>query len=202
MKKIKNSMDIVPKALEFATKYHKNMVRKGTRIPYMAHLLNVAKLLAERNCSDEIIAAAILHDIVEDCAVTIEEISTKFGKDIAEIVAGATEKYKLEKSDFDAVATWQERKQHTIDTIKERATLEQVLVIMADKLDNISSISYDLKRIGNDVWDRFNANKEQQKWYYENLLLAFQSRLFNNVVYPDLLNEFRIKVNEVFNESQ
>jgi (p)ppGpp synthase/HD superfamily hydrolase len=144
--------NIVIQALEFATHHHKSMFRKGTKIPYMAHLLNVAKLLAERNCSDEVIAASLLHDVVEDCDVTIDEVETKFGKAIATIVAGATEKNKLEKTDHDAAATWHERKQHTINFVKEGASLEQLLVILADKLDNVSSIAYDLKRTGDEAF--------------------------------------------------
>ena len=84
-------MSIVSQALVFATEHHQHQHRKGTRIPYMVHLLNVCKVLAERDCSDEIVAAALLHDVVEDTDVTIEEVEDKFGWQVAEIVRGATE---------------------------------------------------------------------------------------------------------------
>ncbi len=75
------------------------------------------------------------------------------------------------------------------------------MVIIADKLDNISSIAYDVKRTGDEVWKRFNAGKEKQKWYYEGMLSAFQSRSIENEAYKDLLNELGNKVKEVFSTS-
>src|SRR6476659_6303671 len=93
-------MNIVERAIEFATEHHKSMLRKGSKTPYLAHLFNVCRILDEWNCSDEILAAALLHDIVEDTAVTIDQVEEIFGKNVAELVRGATEKYKLEKAAF------------------------------------------------------------------------------------------------------
>lgn len=107
-------MSIVSKALLFATEHHQHQHRKGTKIPYMAHLLNVCKLLAENECSDEILVAALLHDVVEDTDVTIEEVEEKFGGHVADIVKGATELDKLEKKAIEKESSWQERKTHTI----------------------------------------------------------------------------------------
>lgn len=159
-------MSIVSQALVFATEHHQHQHRKGTKIPYMAHLLNVCKLVAENNCSDEILAAALLHDVVEDTDVTIEEIEEKFGKQVAEIVRGATELDKLEKKAIEKESTWLERKEHTIHFLQHEANTDQLLVSGADKLDNLRSIVYDYKRIGEKLWTRFNATKEQQAWYY------------------------------------
>ncbi len=131
-------MQIVIKALEYASEHHKSMFRKGTQIPYMSHLLNVCKLLAERDCEEPVLAAALLHDIVEDTGVTIKEVETKFGKEIASLVAAATEPYKLDKREFNETETWRERKEHTIQFIKENASLNEALIILADKTDNIS----------------------------------------------------------------
>ena len=159
-------MSIVSQALVFATEHHQHQHRKGTKIPYMAHLLNVCKLVAENDCSDELLAAALLHDVVEDTDVTIEEIEEKFGKQVAEIVRGATELDKLEKKAIEKESTWQERKEHTIHFLQHDANIDQLLVSGADKLDNLRSIVYDYKRIGEKLWTRFNATKEQQAWYY------------------------------------
>ena len=71
----------------------------------MAHLLSACKLLAERNCNDEMLAAALLHHVVEDTPVTIEEVENLFGKNIAKMVEGGTECYKLEKEKFDDKST-------------------------------------------------------------------------------------------------
>jgi (p)ppGpp synthase/HD superfamily hydrolase len=90
-------MNIVTRAIEFATEHHKTMIRTGTKIPYLTHLFNVCKIFAERNCDDEILAAALLHDIVEDTTVTIQVVEAKFGVRVAAMVAGATEPFKLGK---------------------------------------------------------------------------------------------------------
>lgn len=159
-------MSIVSTALVFATQHHQHQHRKGTKIPYMTHLLNVCKLVAENNCSDEVLAAALLHDIVEDTDVTIEEVETIFGKQVAEIVRGATELDKLERKAIEKESSWQTRKDHTIHFLQQEASTDQLLVSGADKLDNLRSIVYDHKRIGEKLWSRFNASREQQAWYY------------------------------------
>lgn len=107
-------MSIVSKVLVFATAQHQHQHRKGTKIPYMVHLLNVCRIVAENNCSDEVLAAALLHDVVEDTAVTIDDVEKNFGKHVAEIVRGATELDKLEKKAIEKESTWRERKEHTI----------------------------------------------------------------------------------------
>jgi (p)ppGpp synthase/HD superfamily hydrolase len=162
-------MSIVSRALVFATEHHQHQHRKGTKIPYMTHLLNVCKLLAEEDCSDEILAAALLHDVVEDTDVTIEEVDKIFGKEVAEIVKGATELDKLEKKAPEQESPWQERKEHTIHFLQYEASTDQLLVSGADKLDNLRSIVYDHTRIGEAIWQRFNAGKDQQAWYYTSI---------------------------------
>lgn len=162
-------MSIVSQALVFATQHHQHQHRKGTKIPYMAHLLNVCKLVAENNCSDEVLAAALLHDIVEDTDVTIDEVEIKFGKQVAELVRGATELEKLEKKSIEKGSSWQQRKEHTIHFLQHEASIDQLLVSAADKLDNLRSIVYDHERIGENIWLRFNATKIQQAWYYNSI---------------------------------
>ena len=103
-------MSIVSKDLVFATEHHQHQHRKGTKIPYMVQLLNVCKLVAENNCSDEVLAAALLHDVVEDTDVTIEEVAATFGDTVAEIVKVATELDKLEKKAIERKATGRKEK--------------------------------------------------------------------------------------------
>jgi (p)ppGpp synthase/HD superfamily hydrolase len=182
-------MSIISKALVFATEHHQHQHRKGTKIPYMVHLLNVCKLVAENNCSDEVLAAALLHDIVEDTDVTIEEVETKFGKQVAEIVRGATELDKLEKKAIEKEGSWQTRKEHTIHFLQHEATTDQLLVSAADKLDNLRSIVYDHKRIGEKLWSRFNASKEQQAWYYNTLATILVDKGKESSMLPDMGRE-------------
>jgi (p)ppGpp synthase/HD superfamily hydrolase len=191
-------MSIVTKALVFATTHHQHQHRKGTKIPYMAHLLNVCKLLAENNCSDEVLAAALLHDVVEDTEVTIQEVETTFGQHIADIVRGATELVKLEKKNSEKESSWLERKEHTIHFLLQEATIEQLLVSGADKLDNIRSIVYDYSKIGDTIWTRFNASKEQQAWYYSSIANILVEKGIRNKILAEFGDEMLELCKKVF----
>jgi len=191
-------MSIVSQALVFATEHHQHQHRKGTKIPYMAHLLNVCKLLAENDCSDEILAAALLHDVVEDTDVTIEEVEEKFGLQVAELVRGATELDKLEKKAIEKERSWQERKEHTIHFLEHEATTDQLLVSAADKLDNLRSIAYDHARIGEALWKRFNATKDQQAWYYGAVASILQAKGSDNKILAEFGNEMTMLCKKVF----
>jgi (p)ppGpp synthase/HD superfamily hydrolase len=191
-------MSIVSQALVFATEHHQHQHRKGTKIPYMAHLLNVCKILAENNCSDEVLAAALLHDVVEDTDVRIDEVEETFGHHVAEIVKGATELDKLEKKAIEKQSSWQSRKEHTIHFLQHEATTDQLLVSCADKLDNIRAIAYDHQRIGEAIWKRFNASKEQQAWYYRSIAGIAKEKGRSNSILAELAGEMEVLVKKVF----
>ena len=191
-------MSIVSQALVFATEHHQHQHRKGTKIPYMTHLLNVCKLLAENDCPDEVLAAALLHDVVEDTDVTIEEVEEKFGLQVAELVRGATELDKLEKKAIEKESSWQERKEHTIHFLEHEATTDQLLVSAADKLDNLRSIAYDHARIGEALWKRFNATKDQQAWYYSAVASILQAKGSDNKILAEFGNEMAMLCKKVF----
>jgi (p)ppGpp synthase/HD superfamily hydrolase len=166
-------------AIRFAAEAHSGQYRKGTNIPYISHLINVMKILCESNCKEEVIVAGILHDIVEDTPVTIVEIETRFGTEVAFLVRGATETTKLSKIRKESdEENWKERKQHTIDFLTREATCDQLLVSSADKLDNLRSIRDDYNKIGEELWSRFNAGKEEQKWYYSAIAAAIGKRTY------------------------
>ena len=191
-------MSIVSHALVFATEHHQYQHRKGTKIPYMAHLLNVCKLLAENDCPDEVLAAALLHDVVEDTNVTIEEVEEKFGLQVAELVRGATELDKLEKKAIEKESSWQERKEHTIHFLEHEATTDQLLVSAADKLDNLRSIAYDHAKIGEALWKRFNATKDQQAWYYGSVANILQAKGSDNKILGEFGKEMAMLCKKVF----
>ena len=155
----------------------------------MVHLLNVCRIVAENNCSDEVLAAALLHDVVEDTAVTIDDVEKNFGKHIAEIVRGATELDKLEKKAIEKESTWRERKEHTIYFLQHEASVDQLLVSAADKLDNLRSIVYDHKKIGEKLWSRFNASKEQQAWYYTTVATILMDKGNDSNLLPEIGRE-------------
>jgi len=167
--------DLIFESIKFVAEAQANHYRKGTNIPYISHLMNVMKILCKYNCETKVIVAGILHDVVEDTKVTIEEVEQKFGKDIAEIVAGASEREKILKNNHWKVS-WKERKQNTIEFLKRTDKLEKLLVSCADKLDNARDILADYQELGDDLWARFNAGKDEQMWYYQSLVKVFLQR--------------------------
>jgi len=176
-------------AIEFAAKAHANHFRKGTKIPYIVHPLQVARILIESECPDHVVIAGILHDTVEDTPVTLDDIRQTFGKEIMDLVKAVSEP---DKSD-----PWELRKQHTIASLKT-GTPDVLFVSLADKLDNIRAIKEDHEKIGDMVWKRFRRPFEKQKWYYEALADLFRSRTVNDQ-YKLLALLFDENVKTVFN---
>jgi len=177
------------RAIELATKAHSGQYRKGTKIPYITHPLNVAKILIQLECSDSVIVAGVLHDTLEDTRVTFDEIQEAFGKEIADLVNMVSEP---NKSDM----IWENRKAHTLKQLKVAST-DQLVLSLADKLDNIRAILEDNDKIGDALWKRFNRPKEKQKWYYENLAIVFSERLTGKKYLP-LVEDFKANVRSVF----
>jgi (p)ppGpp synthase/HD superfamily hydrolase len=161
-------MDKVFHAIELAARAHRGQVRKGSGVPYLVHPLNVAKILIQQGCEEDLVVAGLLHDTVEDTELELADIEAEFGHRVAALVAGASEP--------DRTASWEERKQHTIDHI--RVAPEDVLwIVCADKLDNVRSLREDLERIGAELWTRFNRPKPAQAWYYRSLVAALGKRI-------------------------
>jgi len=154
-------MNIIEQSIIFAAKAHKGQTRKSTDIPYITHPFSVGMLLQKENCTDEVIAAGILHDTLEDTSATYEELIEHFGVRIANLVRAASE--------HDKSLPWEARKQHTIDMLKD-AYLEEVQVITADKLHNLKSIRADLDVNGEKTWERFNRGRLDQHWYYSSIV--------------------------------
>lgn len=175
-------------ALRFADDAHSGQFRKGSRVPYLIHPLSVARILLDHGCSDELAVAALLHDTVEDTAVTTEEIRTIFGDSVARLVEFATEPEKL--------WTWERRKEHTLELLAS-GEVPALLLCLADKLDNIRSIRQDLELFGERAWDRFKRPRAKQRWYYQSLSRIFDTRLADSPG-ADLAAKFRVEVEAVF----
>ncbi|SOC11164.1 HD domain-containing protein [Ureibacillus xyleni] len=160
-------MKIIEKAINFAAKAHDGQMRKSTNVPYITHPFAVGMLLQQLNCSEEVIAAGILHDTIEDTEATYEQLVQEFGEKIANFVQAASE--------HDKSLPWEERKQHTIHSLAS-ASLEEIQIIIADKLHNLRSIREELESQGDVVWSRFNRGKAQQHWYYSSIVKAVLHR--------------------------
>ena len=160
--------DLVDRAIAFATRAHLGQMRKGTALPYIEHPLAVGRILAECGQLAGVVAAGVLHDTIEDTAVTRAEIERHFGPRLAELVAAVSEP--------DRNVSWEERKRRTIETVR-RASLPVVWIELADKLDNIRAIAADARRLGDTIWQRFSRPEPDQRWYYRGLARAFAERM-------------------------
>lgn len=191
---------LVFKAIKLVADAHEGQYRKGTRLPYMVHLVNVMKTLIDLGCDDEIVAAGVLHDVIEDTSLQIEDIETLFGKRVAFLVKGASEVREVGNG-YDGISSWQSRKEHTIGFLANEATEDQLLICCADKLDNITAIKEDYLQLEESLWERFNAGKDQQQWYYTQLAQSFHLRALQ-LGHPlsILSGKFSQTVNDVFND--
>lgn len=154
---------VICSALDFANEAHSGATRKGTDIPYITHPVAVMDIMVGMGLASKdpnLVAAGLLHDVVEDTDVTIEGIREKFGEDVAKLVASHTEDKNL---------TWDERKQTLIDQLSTADDRFKML-IMADMTANLRDIDRDMRSVGEAVWKRFHAPKEKQRWYYDNVV--------------------------------
>ena len=167
---MKNKRSKIVQAFEFAYVNHAGSTRKGTQIPYIVHPIDVAVILMKNNASEDMIVAGLLHDLIEEEKVGLQELENRFGQKIAHLVNYATEPAELRKGD--SRKTWEARKQHTLNQI-ETATKEEKLLSCADKLANIRDMILNHKQLGHKLWEKFNAPFEKQRWYYQSLCEAF-----------------------------
>lgn len=170
----------------FAADAHLGQVRKGSGQAYIEHPRAVARLLAGVGCDEATVAAALLHDTVEDVAhIEISHIEAAFGPDIARAVAGVSEDKSL---------PWEARKRHTALTL---ATLDSraAHVALADKLVNAQALEEDVADVGESVWERFNAPETRQRRYHRALAVAFEGR---GDLPDDLVTAYRRTVDRVF----
>ena len=182
------------KAIQEAAVAHdrKAQKRKGTNIPYITHPFMVAMILSEAGYTEDEVVAGVLHDTLEDTELTEDYIENLFGEHVREIVVGCTEPNRLGKS-------WEDRKQHTIDYLKT-ATSEIRTVSCADKLHNVRCMTTDYGEIGERLWNRFRAGKDEQEWYYKGLVGSLCDRLEQH---PDdsIFHQFKMAVSQLFDSS-
>ncbi len=165
-------MDIVVEAVKLASKLHSRQRKKKSiipDIPYMGHLMEVAGIVQANGGDETTVAAALLHDAIEDQgAEAREEICAKFGQQVLDIIEACTE------SDTIPRPPWKERKDAYLKLV-ETASLSALLVIVADKLQNSRALLRRLKLEGAEGWG--SPSREEKLWYIHNLLVAMRHRL-------------------------
>jgi GTP pyrophosphokinase len=164
-------------AFRFALDKHRTQRRKGSDVPYIAHLMGVTAIVLEAGGNEDQAIAALLHDVVEDQggAPVLEEIGRKFGARVRHIVDGCTDAYTEPKPEWDI------RKRQYIARVAQEDE-ETRLVSAADKLYNARSILHDYRQIGDEIWRRFTKGKQGTLWYYDALIHTFKQAGSNPVV--------------------
>ena len=158
-------------ALIYSNKLHAGQLRKGSQVPYIAHLLGVAGLVLEDGGDEDEAIAALLHDAVEDQGGlgTLNEIRMRYGSRVAEIVLSVSDAYE------DPKPPWRERKEDYIASIRT-ADLSAIRVSLADKVYNARATLMDIEQDGESGWSRFNGGKDGTLWYYHQLIGSYRER--------------------------
>jgi (p)ppGpp synthase/HD superfamily hydrolase len=170
------------RALKWAAELHGDQARKGSDIPYVSHLLEVAALVLQDGGREDEAVAALLHDVIEDARVKPKQIRDRFGRKVARIVEDCTETLdgkfptKKKRAVRDA-STWRARKEESLEHLRDPDTPTAVVrVRAADTLANARAVVADLRRRGPEAWQRFNAGAVEQLWYYRSVSATVSAR--------------------------
>lgn len=181
--------NFVDRAIIFAVNHHKNTERKLKKIPYIVHPMEAMSIVASITSDNELLAAAAMHDLIEDTDVTYDDIKKEFGQRVADIVL-----FESNNSfpNYDKL-NWVETRQMGIDRLKS-ASLDCKIVALGDKLSNMRSIRTDFKTCGDSFWTRFHeSDPKLHKWRYTEL-----TKCFDGLEETDAYIEFKNLVEEVF----
>ena len=161
-------MELVSEAIAFAVKAHDGMRRKKSEAPYILHPMEAAVIVGTMTDDQNLIAAAALHDVVEDAGITIEEIEEKFGKRVRELVESETED---KRADRPPAETWRIRKEESLAVLRNAEDTAVLIVWLGDKLANMRSLYREFKKEGVKMWQRFNQKDvNEQAWYYRSIV--------------------------------
>ena len=181
---------LLDRALVFAVRAHAGTERRGKGFPYIVHPLEAVEIVATRTSDQELLAAAALHDTVEDTDVTIEQIRTEFGERVASFVAAESDEPHQRR---DSVENWRARKQAAIDRIA-CASRDAKMVALGDKLSNMRAIARDYAIQGDSLWNLFHEKRRSEHaWHYRGLADALRE-LQDTFAFQ----EFEQLINQVF----
>jgi (p)ppGpp synthase/HD superfamily hydrolase len=154
-------------AIEYANRFQGAQKRKGTNVPYLAHLLEVASIVLQHGGDEDEAIAGLLHDAPEDAGglVRLADIRERFGDRVADIVDGCTDTYETPKP------AWRRRKEAYLARIPTLSSSAR-LVSAADKLANARTLLDDYRSLGDSLWSRFNGGPDTP-WYYRAAADAF-----------------------------
>lgn len=155
---------LLSRATALAMRAHEGQMRKEAPVPYLVHPVEVAIILARHGFSDAVLAAALVHDVVEDTPMTLQEVQDQLGNEVAELVVPVT---------HDDTLPWEEKKKAYIESV--RAASEEVKAIsVADKIANARSLLAAYEEQGAAVWKCFNRGREKKMWFENAMLTMLQ----------------------------
>lgn len=184
-------MDIKEKAKLFAINAHKGQIRKSDKEkPMIIHPINVANILNEYGYDDNVVAAAYLHDVIEDTKYTKEDLLKEFNEDIVSLVLGATEQNKS--------LSWEERKLETINTVKS-LDLRHKAIVCADKISNLEDMRIIFEIKGEKDFSSFKRGFDKQKWYY--------TEVYNSLIYNEdkdyiMFSRLKLLIDDIFDNNK
>jgi len=178
-------------ALAYASQLHAAQTRKGTKIPYISHLMAVAAIVMEADGTEDEAIAALLHDAAEDQGglPRLADIRCRFGPAVGDIVEHCSDTFEKPKP------PWEARKAAYHERLRG-ADPSTLLVSIADKLHNARATQHDLQTSGQAVWDRFSAPRERTLWNYRTLLANYESGAGDARLLP-LARQLRVTLDEI-----
>ena len=157
-------MDVFERAVCFAAEAHSGAVRKQEKTPYLLHPLEVATIIGTMSADRELLAAGVLHDVVEDAGVAPEELERLFGARVAALVATETED---KRPGTPRAETWEQRKRESLRELSETDDHAVKMLWLGDKLSNMRSLHRGWREKGDAVWQAFHQkDPARQAWYY------------------------------------
>ena len=165
-------MTLVTQAVIFAAQAHDGAARKGSEIPYIVHPMEVVAIASTMTDDPQVLAAAALHDVMEDCGVTFETLSERFGVRVARLVCEESQRVC-----GDPCLTWNARKLGAVKRICGGCRAAKIITL-SDKLSNMRAISRDFARSGEAVFQRFHQrDKRRHAWYYRSCAVGLRDEL-------------------------
>jgi myo-inositol-1(or 4)-monophosphatase len=185
--------DLLDRAIVFAVRAHAGTERRGKGFPYIVHPMEAMAIVSTMTADQELLAAAALHDTVEDTDVTVEDLRAEFGDRVAALVADESDKFEEGVSEE---ASWHTRKQAAIDRLS-RASHDAKMVALGDKLSNMRAIARDYAVQGDAFWSLFHVKeRSEHEWHYRGLADALRE-LEGTAAFT----EFEQLIDQVFNGS-
>ena len=176
--------ELLDRAIVFAVQAHHNTERRGKGFPYIVHPMEAVEIVASITPDQELLAAAALHDTIEDTDVTVEDIRRAFGDRVAELVHAESDQFTEGVSEEDS---WHERKQAAIDRLAH-ASHDAKIVAMGDKLSNMRAIWRDYQVQGDALWNIFHTkDKADHEWHYRGLAKSL-SELSDTFAYQEFVH--------------